>query len=200
MRSVGENLLKFVPNFTVIDLETTGRSNKFEDITELSAIKYRNYKQVDAFSTLVKPDNSILPFVVELTGITEEMVSDAPKIDQVIKQFVDFIGTDVILGHNVMFDYGLVYDAYLATVGLRMHNDYVDTLRVSRLLNKDSKNHKLETLCAYFDVERLVGHRGSEDCLQTAEVYIKMKDKYKRLRQIQKDKAPKVYPVEKRVE
>lgn len=200
MRSVGENLLKFVPNFTVIDLETTGRSNKFEDVTELSAIKYRNYKQVDAFSTLVKPNNSILPFVVELTGITEEMVADAPKIEDVIEAFVQFIDSDIILGHNVMFDFGLVYDAYFATTGLRMHNDYVDTLRVSRLLNKDSKNHKLETLCKYFNVERLVGHRGSEDCIQTAQVYIKMKDKYKALKQQHQEKPPKVYPVEKGVE
>lgn len=178
MKFIGNNLLKFTSNFTVIDLETTGRSNKYQDVTEISAVKYRNGVKVDAFSTLIKAQHSIIPFVVGLTGITNDMIANAPKIEAVIEQVVDFIGDDIIVGHNVEFDYALIYTAYLDHCKHKMSNDYVDTLRVSRILNKDILNHKLETLCAYFDVERVVGHRALDDCLQTAQVYLKMYRKY----------------------
>lgn len=179
MRKKGENLLRFYPNFTVIDMETTGRSNHFKDITEISAIRYRNYQKVASFSTLVKAENSILPYVVGLTGISDEMIQEAPRIDQVIKEFVQFIGEDIILGHNVNFDLNLIYDAFNYKTNKIIDNNYVDTLRISRLMNNDAKNHKLETLCHYFDVPRDFGHRGLVDCEQTAQIYIKMKEKYK---------------------
>ncbi len=188
MRYVGKNLLQFVTNFTVIDLETTGRSNKFHDITEISAIRYRSGVVVDSFSTLVKARNSILPFVVSLTGITDEMLEGAPYIEEVIEEVVAFIGDDIILGHNVQFDYFLIYDAYSVCMDGIMHNDYIDTLRISRLLNKNIKNHKLETLCEYFGVERKIGHRGFDDSLQTAQVYLKMREKYLMLREQKRER------------
>ena len=181
MRDRGKNLLQFIPDFTVIDLETTGRSNKPEDITEISAIRYRGFKPVASFSTLIKARNKILPFVVNLTGIDDSLLMSKARIEEKIEPFVDFIGDDVILGHNVLFDLNLVESALFDKTGFNMSNDYIDTLRISRLMNHDSMNHKLETLCSYFGVLRLMGHRGEEDCEQTAQIYIKMKDKYERL-------------------
>lgn len=181
MKFIGKPLLRFIKDFTVIDLETTGRSNKHFDITEISAIKYREGKVVDYRSSLIKADNSIIPFVVNLTGITNEMISEAPKINDVIESFVEFIGSDVILGHNVEFDYGLVFDAYHAKTGKIMFNNYIDTLRISRLLIKEIPNHKLETLCNYYGVERKIAHRGLEDSKQTAEVYLQMFRTYQEL-------------------
>lgn len=186
MKRFGNNLLQFVGDFTVIDLETTGRSNKPVDITEISAIKYRGGKPVDSLCSFVKPENSILPFVQSLTGITDDMLVDAPKIDTLIEDVIAFIGDDVILGHNVNFDYGLVFAAYYDKTGKRMKNDYIDTLRISRLINKDIRNHKLETLCQYFEVERSVGHRALDDSHQTAQVYLKMRQKYIELREIKR--------------
>ena len=181
MKFIGKPLLKFIGDFTVIDLETTGRSNKHYDITEISAIKYRKGVEVDSKSSLIKADNSIIPFVVNLTGITNEMIENAPRIGDVIESFVDFIGNDVILGHNVEFDYSLIFDAYLDKTGKLMNNNYIDTLRISRLMNKDVNNHKLETLCQHFEVTRDSGHRGLVDSKQTAEVYLKMYQKYRML-------------------
>lgn len=178
MKDIGKNILKFVPNFTVIDLEMTGRGNSVGDITEMSAIRYRDYKPVAEFSKLIRADKKVLPFVVEMTGITDVMLMGAPKIDDVIEDFVNFLGDDIILGHSVAFDLGMVAKAYKEIMGRNMTHDYIDTLRISRLLNTDSENHKLETLCSYFGVVRLLGHRGIEDCEQTAQVYIKMRDKY----------------------
>lgn len=183
MRHKGRNLLKFVPDFTVIDMETTGRSNHFYDITEVSAIRFRNYRKVESFSTLIKSRNTILPYVVSLTGITDTMLTEAPTIEAIIEMFVSFIGHDIILGHNVNFDLNLIYDAYHAIHHKTLSNDYVDTLRISRLLNKDSVNHKLETLCCYFGVARDTGHRALVDCDQTAQIYIHMKRKYLKLQQ-----------------
>lgn len=178
MQFKGTNLLTFVPDFTVIDMECTGRSDQPHDITEMSAIKYRNYKPVSSFSILVKAKNEILPYVEELTGIKDDMLVDEKPIEDVIETFSSFIGTDVVLGHNVAFDFGLINKALLLIGKDEMHNNYIDTLRLSRIINQDSKNHKLETLCSYFGIERNVGHRAEHDCLQTAQLYIQMKKKY----------------------
>lgn len=177
MRFKGDKLLHFIPDFTVIDLETTGRGNKYREITELSAIKYRGYKPVSSFSVLVKPLSPILPFVKELTGITDDMLKDKPQVEDVIEDFVAFIGDDVIVGHNVNFDFNLVYDAYHACTNKHMQNDYMDTLNLSRILNDDLKSHKLEHLCKYFSIDRDIGHRGLVDCEQTGEIYVKMSKK-----------------------
>lgn len=182
MKFIGNSLLQFVKDFTVIDLETTGRSNLYKDITELSGIKYRNGKPVAFKTTLVKSENTILPFVESLTGISNSMIENAPKIEDVIESFVDFIGDDIILGHNVEFDYGLIFNAYHSLTGIEMRNDCIDTLRISRLMNKDIENHKLSTLCTYFGVARHVGHRGMDDSKQTAQVYLKMHEKYNLMR------------------
>lgn len=181
MKFIGNSLLEFVSDFTVIDMETTGRSNQYIDITEMSVVRYRNGKPVKTMSTLVKARNSILPFVADLTGITNKMIENAPLVEDVIEPFVDFIGSDIILGHNVEFDYTLIFEAFHVKTGLKMTNNYIDTLRISRLMNKDVKNHKLETLCSHFEVNRDVAHRGLEDSIQTAEVYLKMYQKYQQL-------------------
>lgn len=181
MQFKGSNLLKFIPNFTVIDMECTGRSNLPEDITEMSAIRYRRYEPVESYSVLVKPKNKILPFVENLTGITDAMLENEASVQEKIESFAAFLGDDIILGHNVTFDLGLVNKALVDGGHFDLNNDYIDTLRISRLLNNDADNHKLDTLCAYFNVERNVGHRGLYDCKQTAEVYIAMKRKYQTL-------------------
>lgn len=188
MKFIGKPLLRFIDDFTVIDLETTGRSNKHIDITEISAIKYRGGEIVDSMSTLIKAKNSIIPFVVNLTGITNDMIKDAPKIDDVIEDFIRFIGNDVILGHNVEFDYGLVFDAYYSKTGKLMSNNYIDTLRISRLMIKDIANHKLESLCQYFGVERITAHRGLADSKQTAQIYLRMYEMYQNLKQKQTER------------
>lgn len=178
----GKSLLEFVPDFTVIDLETTGRGIKCGQITELSAIRYRNYIPVDAFSTLVKAHDPILPFVKTLTGISDEMIDGAPDIFEVIDAYIDFIGEDILVGHNVNFDLSLVGDAHYQLNSEVIRNNYLDTLRLSRIINKDSVNHKLETLCHYFGVSRVVGHRGLADCEQTGQIYVLMKEKAMQLK------------------
>lgn len=166
-------------DFTVVDAETTGRSDKAKDVTEISAIKYRQGEEVATFSTLVKSENGILPFVVKLTGITDEMIKPAPSIDDIILGLVEFIGEDTILGHDVNFDYGLISEAYERVSGKEIKNPSIDTLKLAKRLISDSDNHKLETLCDYFAIPRSKGHRALDDSRQTAELYFKIINKYK---------------------
>lgn len=166
-------------DFTVVDAETTGRSDKADDITEISAIKYRQGEEVASFSTLIKSRNGILPFVVNLTGITNEMIEPAPLIDDVILDLTDFIGNDTILGHDVNFDYGLIAEAYERVSGKEFKNKRIDNLKLAKKLITDSENHKLETLCDYFSIPRIQGHRALDDSRQTAKVYFKILEKYK---------------------
>lgn len=166
-------------DFTVIDAETTGRSNRYEDVTEISAIRYRDGMVDASYSSLVKAKNSILPFVENLTGITNQMIKDAPKMEDIIDELVVFIGQDIVLGHDVDFDFSLIDEAYRAKHGKRLRNKTMDTLKMSKCLVHDSKNHKLGTLCEYFGIKRENGHRSLYDCHQTAEVYFSLLLKYK---------------------
>lgn len=177
MRLKGNNVMYFVPNFTVIDMETTGRGNQYSEITEMSGIRYRNYQPVATFTTLVKAHNPILPFVSNLTGIDDKLIEDSPDISEVIEAFVEFLGDDLIVGHNVNFDLNLVYDAYYGTYLRHVRNDYTDTLHFARILVEDSENHKLKTLAEYFGIKRVNGHRGLPDCEQTGSLYVALKDR-----------------------
>ena len=112
-RKMEKNLSKFPSDYTVIDIETTGLSSKYNEIIELSAIKIRNNKIADKFSTLVKPNCMISPFITNLTGITNDMVKNAPNVKEAILKYIDFISDDIVIGHNVNFDIGFIFHNYL---------------------------------------------------------------------------------------
>ena len=93
----GKLLLAYPDDYTVLDIETTGLSPQNDYITEISAIKYRNNRRVDEFSSLVKPELSIPYYITRLTGIDDAMVADAPAIDEVILSFMEFLADDELL-------------------------------------------------------------------------------------------------------
>ena len=101
IRKKGKSLLEFLTDYTVIDIETTGLYSEFDEILELSAVKYRNNKMIDKFTTLVRPEEEIDEYITDLTGITNEMVANAPSIEEALPKYLDFIGTDIVVGHNV---------------------------------------------------------------------------------------------------
>ena len=109
-RNKGESLIDFPSDYTIVDIETTGLSPQQCEIIEISALKIRNDKIKAKFSTLVKPEGLIGRFITKLTGITNLMVENAPKIDKVLPKFLEFAGNDCIIGHNVNFDINFIYD------------------------------------------------------------------------------------------
>lgn len=175
-RNKGRSLLEKISDYTVIDIETTGCSIYNSEIIELSAIKVRNNQIVEEYTTLVQPTMSIPPEIQKLTGITNEMVSDKPCISDVLESYIDFLGNDVLLGHNInAFDINMLYDLYEKLFHKELHNDFLDTLRFVRYCNINTDNHKLKTLAAYFGIINENEHRSLFDCRTNHLVYQRLK-------------------------
>lgn len=168
----GKSLLLGLKDFVAIDLETTGLMPQFDAIIELGAVKYRAGIPIDRFESLVNPGFEIPEYVSELTGITDEMLSDAPILDAVLPKYLGFIGEDVVVGHNVNFDINFLYDACVNANIAPFSNDFVDTMRISRRLHKEWKNHKLDTLIKELKLEERKLHRSCEDANIAAQAYM----------------------------
>lgn len=170
-RIKGESLLTFPEDYTVIDIETNGLNSAIDDIIELSAIRVRKDKSVKTFSKLIKPQRPVGSFISRLTGISNSMLSNEPSIEEVLPEFLDFIGKDIVLGHNVNFDINFIYDKSIKHFNKAFSNSFVDTLKIARKLKLDCANHKLKTLADYYQIKQGRMHRGLEDCRITFEVY-----------------------------
>ena len=176
-RNKGNRLMDFLDDYIVFDLETTDSNVNYAEIIEIGAIKISNGEIIDTFSTLVKPTFPIPESATIINGITNDMVIDAPKIDDVIPEFLEFIKDQVLLGHNITtFDLNIVYDYACDIAGIEINNDFIDTLYISRNCNYDIENHKLATICDYFSIDRTGAHRALQDCYLTNACYRKMKE------------------------
>ena len=172
----GSNLLSFPSDFTVVDIESTGGSAAVAEIIEISALRYRNDKFEAAFSSLVKPFTHIPYFITMLTGITDAMVADAPERKGVLRDFWEFLGDDIIIGHNVNFDVNFLYDELALHLGHSLKNDFVDVLRLSRIYLPNLINHKQVTVAEHFGIDTAGAHRALKDTEICAENYLRIKD------------------------
>ncbi len=175
IRKKGKSILNLVENYTVVDLETTGLDTRFDSIIEIAAIKVRSNKVADKFHTLVNPNEEIDDFITELTGITNDMLCDAPLINDVLPQLLKFIGEDIVIGHNVNFDVNFIYDINKDLFGQDFLNTYLDTMRLSRKLLPEIKHHRLNDLIKYFNISYSKQHRASDDAEITFECYNNLK-------------------------
>ena len=168
-RLKGQSLLLFPDNYVVIDLETTGLDPKNNCIIEAAALRIRQGKKSETFTSLVNPGVPLDPFITRLTGIRDDMLQNAPPIEQVIPQLLDFIGNDIVVGHNVNFDINFIYEASMSVLNQPFSNDFVDTLRLSRRLYREERHHRLSDLIVRFHIGDCVDHRALSDVLQTNE-------------------------------
>ena len=171
----GRDIGTFPSDFTVVDIETTGYPASGAEIIEVSALRYRNDRFAASFSSLIKPSARIPFFITELTGITNEIVADAPDRKGVLREFADFLQGDVIIGHNVNFDVNFLYDELSIHLGYVMRNDFVDVLRLSRKYLPYLPNHKQVTVAAYFGLDTSGAHRALKDTEICAENYLRIK-------------------------
>lgn len=171
----GQSILAFPNSYTVIDLETTGLDPRYDSIIEVAAARVQDDNIVAEYSSLVNPGYSLDPYITELTGITDEMLKDAPSLNSVLPAFLDFIGSSVIVGHNVNFDINFIYDACIDLLGKPFVNDFVDTLRISRRLYPDMKHHRLGDMVLRFRIIGGVDHRALSDVQKTQACFLKMK-------------------------
>jgi len=163
----GESLLALPLSYTVIDLETTGLDPQWNDIIECGAMHVVDGVITDKYGQLVNPGYEIDEFITELTGITNEMLSTAPAIDEVLPGFIDFVGDAIIVGHNVNFDVNFIYDNCVGILKKGFTNDFVDTMRLSRRLFPQERHHRLCDLIERFGIGNAVEHRALADVEQT---------------------------------
>lgn len=159
-------------SYVVFDIETTGLSPKECKITEIGAIKIKKGEVCDRFSQLINPEVPIPPNITELTGITNDMVSDKPNIEEVLPRFLEFCSGCAVVAHNASFDCGFI--RYNATeLGLEFHNKTLDTLRISRELFPNERKHSLDAVCKRMGVSLENHHRAVDDATATAEIFLK---------------------------
>ena len=159
-------------SFVVVDLETTGTSPSDDRITEIGAVKMVDGKITEKFSTMVNPERKIPENVVELTGITDDMVKDAPNFEALAGDIYKFCYGSVIIAHNIAFDYTFLKNQSKA-VNYIYSNRGIDTLALSRTVLPDLSNHKLNTVCEKFGIEFL-HHRAYSDAFATAQMFIEL--------------------------
>jgi DNA polymerase-3 subunit epsilon len=166
----------FQTTFVVLDLETSGASPKTGSaITEIGAVKVCGGQVLGTFKTFVNPGTSLPPFITELTGITDEMLVDAPPIESVLPLLFEFLGserTTVFVAHNAPFDLSFL-KASAALHGYSWPNfRVIDTVKAARfvLTKDDVQNYQLGTLAAYFRTEIAPSHRALDDALATVDV------------------------------
>ena len=123
-------------SYVAFDVETTGLDPEQNEIIEIGALKVRNGKVVERFMKFIRPTEEISQTITDLTGITNEMVVNAQSREQVIPEFLDFCREDILIGHNVAFDYSFMKMGALA-VGLDFVSQGIDTLKIARKVHGD---------------------------------------------------------------
>ncbi|MBE6662053.1 MAG: PolC-type DNA polymerase III, partial [Ruminococcaceae bacterium] len=163
----------FDDEIVVFDIETTGLSVLNCGITEIGAVKIKKGKVIDRFNTFVNPEMPIPAEIVKLTSITDDMVKDAPLTVDALKAFFDFTGNDLLVAHNANFDIGFIRH-FAEKSGLPFPNAHLDTLALSRFINPDLKNHKLDTLAKLYALGEFNHHRACDDAEMLANIFFCM--------------------------
>lgn len=159
--------------YVVLDLETTGLNPRSDEIMEIGAVKTRDGKVIDEFHTFVKP-NKLNKKSLNITGITEDMLKDAPDIMQVLPKLLEFIKDSILVAHNADFDMTFLKNI-LSKSGIEFNPPYIDTLRLSQaLLRNKIKSFSLDKLVDHFGLGAFQHHRALDDARVTVNVFWKL--------------------------
>lgn len=181
LRHKGKEIVDFLSDYTLIDIETTGLSPFRDRVTELGGIKVRNGKVVDKYSHLIKyPQKNTVPaFITKLNGITQEMIEkDGIPVKKAIHDFREFIGEDIIIGYNINFDLNFVYDLAKKYGEPELNNNYVDVLRLARVFYPKERHNRLLDCMQRIGIAEVEQHRGLDDSLDTKKVYDYFKENF----------------------
>lgn len=160
-------------DIVVFDLETTGIDYKTNKIIEFGAVKIKKGIICETFSTLVNPQINIPFDATEVNGITNEMVKNAPKLEDVMPDFYKFCDNCTIVAYNIPFDYSFI-NYYGKQLGYKFSNPQQDALAIARRKIKGLKSYKLKNVCEALNVSLIDAHRAINDTIATAKVYIKL--------------------------
>ena len=178
--------------YCVFDLETTGVSYRTDKITEIGIIKYKDGEIIDKFESFVNPEKPIPMKVQEITNITDEMVKDAPTIEQILPKVMEFFGDSVLVAHNADFDTGFIrYNCQLQNIPFE--NTYLDTLQLAKELYPDFTKYKLGIIAEKLGIKVEVAHRALDDVETTVKVLSKMFEVLKEKKVKKLDEIDKVF-------
>lgn len=171
----------FDGTFICFDIETTGLSAARDKITEIGAVKVENGVITDTFSTFANPEMPIPQKITQLTGITDDMVKDAPSQSEAVGAFLEFAGDNVLVAHNAPFDTSFIAKA-CEDMGREYNYTSIDTVAISRAILTDIKNCKLDTVAKFLRLGDFNHHRATDDAEMLARIFInlcqRLKDDY----------------------
>lgn len=169
----GKSLVDLVDNYTVIDIETTGYDPNFNQIIEVGALRIRQNQIVDSFGEIINV-GEIPSYIEDLTGITNSDIANGKPRRDVLNRFYQFVGNDILIGHNVNFDINFLYDNLLE-YGIILTNNFVDTMRISKKVLPQLDHHRLVDLVHYYKIVQEKAHRAVSDCESTYKLFTELK-------------------------
>jgi DNA polymerase III epsilon subunit family exonuclease len=163
--------------FVVLDVEAAHERKMPARIIEIGAYRVRGGEVLDEFETLINPETSVPKFLANLTGISDEMLTSAPRFAEIACSFLDFIGDSVLVAHNANFDLPLLNrEINRVFAGHRLRNAHLCTVDLARRLVPQLDSHRLDAVTAYFQVDIPRRHRAADDALATARVFLHLLD------------------------
>lgn len=165
--------------FVIIDLETTGLSPYKHNITEIAAVRFDWNKIIDSFQSLVNPERHIPSFITKLTWIDNDMVQNAPIIQDILPEFISFLWEDIFVAHNISFDLGFLNYARYNHLGCYFSNPTLCTRKLARHLIPEVPKRNLWFLCEHFGITNTRAHRALSDVHATTELlknYLRIMD------------------------
>lgn len=165
-----------IDSYICIDLETTGLDLKTDKIIEIGAVKVENGITVEEWGTFVNPGRPLDERVAELTGIQDSQLASAPFIDDVLPKFLALMGSDILLGHSVTFDYSFIKKVAVDR-RISFEREGIDTLKIARKYLTELESRSLEYLCGYYDIPHNA-HRALYDARATVQLYQKLAEQF----------------------
>ncbi len=157
--------------YVVVDIETTGTHPLNSDIIEIGAVYVEEGKAIKHFNELICPNQEISEYITGITGITNDMVKDAPPIEEVLPRFITFCKEAFLIGHNlILFDYRML-KTKATLLGLPFEKEGLDTLVISRKMLPQLPSRRLGDLCDYYGISLENAHRAYDDAYATYELF-----------------------------
>jgi DNA polymerase-3 subunit epsilon len=161
--------------FSVVDTETTGLDIGEARVINIAAVKVQNFKIIDFYNSFINPEIPIPRESIKWHNITDEMVQDKPKVDEILPDFINFVDNSIIVGHHINFDIRMINKEMMGSFGCELYNHWLDTMLIySRAIVKKDGHYTLDHLLDMYHVTCNGRHTALGDALATAEVFTKM--------------------------
>jgi DNA polymerase III subunit epsilon len=156
--------------FAIIDIETTGNNHKYGQISEIAIFQHNGLEITGSFTSLIKPETDIPYYITRLTGITNEMVKDAPRFYEIAKKIVEMTAGRTFVAHNVIFDYRFIQEEFIR-LGYEYHRNTICTVKLARKLLPGYKSYSLGKICSEMGIDIHNRHRAAGDALATVKLF-----------------------------